>query len=566
MLFRKLDFLSPGVTFYYKGSLSHSSIFSGILSLILLVCLIIVGIYYSLDIIERKNPNSYYFQSYVEDAGIYYFNLTSLFHFINIMRMIGNSLYNETDFTYFNIIGHQSYINTYLNVDRVGIDKYDHWLYGKCNDKNNYELKDLITYNYFEQSACIKKYYNSTERKYYEIGDPKFSWPKIAHGTFNENNTIYGIYLQKCDNSLIKHILGNDYVCKNDTEIENYFNIPGTRVIYLYFVNTYMNVLDYYNPHKKFFFRVEAALVPDSYGVNYLNIKPTLVRSHYGLVLDKIRDDISYTYDRNDVSLVPREGHRLFMGYCFFLKNIIEYNERTYKRIQDIISSFGGVNQALTMAAVFINLLYNKFIVLSDTEKLLNCSIIVEKNIMKKIIKKEKEKEKEKEKKDKKEKKSEKEIKDITDKKRNNRHHMEIKHTETKKMLNETSKIIIEDNNSTMDNEFTRSTQNIIKNNEKNINTINNNLNNLKIDLNIKDTKTKNKHKGKINFLNYIFYKLNCKGKQKSFQIYEDFRIKLISEEHLIRNHLNVYNLLKITKKRKHISNSYHLKELMDLV
>ena len=38
---------------------------------------------------------------------------------------------------------------------------------------------------------------------------------------------------------------------------------------------------------------------------------------------------------------------------------------------------------------------------------------------------------------------------------------MEIKHTETKKMLNETSKIIIEDNNSTMDNEFTRSTQNI---------------------------------------------------------------------------------------------------------
>ena len=139
-----------------------------------------------------------------------------------------------------------------------------------------------------------------------------------------------------------------------------------------------MNVLDYYNPHKKFFFRVEAALVPDSYGVNYLNIKPTLVRSHYGLVLDKIRDDISYTYDRNDVSLVPREGHRLFMGYCFFLKNIIEYNERTYKRIQDIISSFGGVNQALTMAAVFINLLYNKFIVLSDTEKFLNCSIIVE--------------------------------------------------------------------------------------------------------------------------------------------------------------------------------------------
>ena len=133
-------------------------------------------------------------------------------------------------------------------------------------------------------------------------------------------------------------------------------------------------------------------------------------------------------------------------------------------------------------------------------------------------------------------------------------------------MLNETSKIIIEDNNNIIDNEYTKSTQNIIKNNDKNINSINNNLNNLKIDLNNKDTKTKNKHKGKISLLNYISYKLNCKGKHKSFQIYEDFRIKLISEEHLIRNHLNIYNLLKITKKKKHVSNSYHLKELIDLV
>ena len=43
------------------------------------------------------------------------------------------------------------------------------------------------------------------------------------------------------------------------------------------------------------------------------------------------------------------------MVYCFFLKNIQEYYERTYKRIQDVISSIGGINQAITIIAIYLN-------------------------------------------------------------------------------------------------------------------------------------------------------------------------------------------------------------------
>ena len=46
--------------------------------------------------------------------------------------------------------------------------------------------------------SSFNSYCFATAESFYEIGDPKFSWPKIAHGTFNEKNTIYGIYLQKC--------------------------------------------------------------------------------------------------------------------------------------------------------------------------------------------------------------------------------------------------------------------------------------------------------------------------------------------------------------------------------
>ena len=54
MFLRNFDYLSPGVTFYYKGNLAHTSIFSGIFSIIVFIGLIILAIYFSLDIIEKK--------------------------------------------------------------------------------------------------------------------------------------------------------------------------------------------------------------------------------------------------------------------------------------------------------------------------------------------------------------------------------------------------------------------------------------------------------------------------------------------------------------------------------
>ena len=55
--------------------------------------------------------------------------------------------------------------------------------------------------------------------------------------------------------------------------------------------------------------------------------------------------------------------------------------------------------------------------------------------------------------------------------------------------------------------------------------------------------------------------------KKDYFNIYKNFRIKIISEEHLVRNHLNIYNLLKVTEsKRLDRQNSYQLNDLISLV
>ncbi len=70
-----------------------------------------------------------------------------------------------------------------------------------------------------------------------------------------------------------------------------------------------------------------------------------------------------------------------------------------------------------------------------------------------------------------------------------------------------------------------------------------------------------------INFWNFIVYKLSFGNKNNSFQKYEIFRKKIISEEHMIKNHLNVYNLLRVNEKKKNFRrNSYQLNDLIKLI
>ena len=78
---------------------------------------------------------------------------------------------------------------------------------------------------------------------------------------------------------------------------------------------------------------------------------------------------------------------------------------------------------------------------------------------------------------------------------------------------------------------------------------------------------TKKMVEQKKNFCAFLLYKITCGKKFSYYNVYKDFRLKIISEEHLIKNHLNIYNLLKVTeRKRSYKRNSYQLKDLIKLV
>ncbi len=536
MFIKYLDYLSPPITFYYHSFLSHTSIISGILSIISFILIIILAIYFSLDLIQRKDPNSFYFNSFEEDAGIFQLNSYSLFHFISIATISEGYINGGIDFTNFRIVGYENYFENYLNLGNISF--FDHWLYGKCNNETDTKnISHLINYDFFENSACIKKYFSSEEQKYYDIDDEKFRWPEIAHGTMNENLKLYSIYLESCKEETVNLILGEEYHCKSDSEIDESFK--NLRIVNFYFINNYINVLNYDNPNIKFFLRIETGMYQDQYTLNHLNFNPAKIKTHNGLILDNVKEEVSFVYERNDVKVEKNNGNNIYMGYCFWLKNTMNFYERNYKRIQDIISSIGGIYQIISIIFVYINKLYNNYIILNDTKHLLNNSIHQEKNIHKKnrihnsvnnvnnIIN-------EKAKIENSELNKEKEYKKYNNKKREN----EQNKIRSNSYLNKTSKSGYSNCNLKLDN-----------------------------DLNDKDYKNNDKTKKDKNFFDFIKYILKCNKNDNYFYIYDNFRIKILSEEHLIRNHLNIYNLLKINdKKRNFRRNSYQLKDLIKLV
>ena len=219
----------------------------------------------------------------------------------------------------------------------------------------------------------------------------------------------------------------------------------------------------------------------------------------------------------------------------------MNYNERTYKRLQDIVSNIGGIYQAITIISIFINSLYNNYIILYDTESLLFSSINEEKNKIKKND-------------------NQKTIKELKNEENNNNNDFAKSFGKEKfnaeSPYNNNKKNKIENNNiSKCNTNCINSFQELNFKSKMQLNNFNNN--------NIENKKPK----GKKNLWNFFLFKLSCDKKDNCFKLYNDFRMKIISEEHLIKNHLNIYNILKVTeRKRNYRRNSYQLKDIIKLI
>ena len=558
MFFKDLDFLSPKISIYYKGSLSHSSLFSIILSIISSIIIITFSIYFSLDLIQRKNPDFYYLNRYVEDAGEFPLNSSSLFHFIS-MGSIAQHI-RGVDFRSFRIIGFSDY---HENMEDKNIKLIDHWIYGFCDENDSKGINDLIEVEEYKKSACIKKYYNSLKKEYYDAKNINFKWPILSHGNFNLNVKSYHIVIDKCNQETLELIFGKNYTCKNDSEMDIYFS--GNYGSRLYFIDEYIDVSNYKEPNKKFIYRIENTFSKEIYSANNLNFNPSMIKTHNGIIFDNIEEKLSYSFDRNDVLTYSTDSNNVYILYYFWLKNRLLIYERIYKRIQDIISIIGGIVGFVTSLSSFVNCFYHDYMILYDTKTLLFSSIEeCEKKIQKSInVKNNINKENV--------------ASDILISSNNQQNLQSTKSlTNVRKTIDKKKLSIINDNENENENENKNKNRN--KSNNKLKSYFNNNnstdyiisqktkndkinneyqstnkLNIIKGDENgrkgndsdIIDLNMKNSN---FNYLDYLYQKIKCGKAKKNIEIYNNFRAKILSEEYFVHNNLNIQLLLRINE------------------
>ena len=545
MLLNQVDLLTPPIGLFFRGKGSHSSIASGIFTLLAYLIIAYFAVRYSLEFIRKKKPTAYFVNRHIEDAGIYNFNSTSFFHYIYLRQKKDRELL-EFDFDLFRIIGFDSKsIEIFISSNPPNYEDFDHWIYGKCDiDTDTKDIKYLINIEEFSNAACLKKFYNQTTKTYYDINDTNFVAQKLLHGMTNENYNFYQIIVERCKEDNLRNLSGLG-TCKSKEEIENSIENYWINIKIL---DNYPDVLNYNHPFTNYFYSINNGLYKHSFTAIDINFNPALLKTNYGIVFDRSKTIYTYMVDsvlrvvnNEEIELIDDEGKKIYddnkeimtkssgfiSSFAFYLGNRMQHYERTYIKLQDLLSKIGGFGKTTFIICTTLNILICKFITILDTEDFLlslknnintnnddtMCNINKDTYENKKIFSNIK-----------------------------NPNIYENKYLDQQLQGNEISKIKQIDKINIKNNIN-------IKDEPK----LHNSESNKNIKSSIKDSYLQtevllNKPGGRCNFCwcQYIWYMICCGTSNKNITFYENVRKRILSEENIIISHYNLYKLISI--------------------
>lgn len=572
MFFKKLDMISPPITIFYKGNSTHPSVFSGILTLMVYFVAFYFGIRYGIEYLRHQNPQIYYYNRYIEDAGNFPVNSSQIFSFVQILDTASNTP-APIEFDSVRIIGLETTVDLY-KLDN-NLSQYNHWLYGRCNNSSDTEgISYLINFDYFTESACIRKYYNKDDKIYYNTNDEKFIFPNIIHGCSHPDRTFYGIVIEKCRNDSLKFLSDGQY-CNSKEHILKYIQKSS---INLQLIDNYADVLNYENPFTKYFYSISNGLFEESYTANHLNFNPATLITNDAIFFTNDKKSFAYIYQQNEKVTAKSDDSGIYVAFYYWMQNNMQYYERKYRNFQDALSDIGGLGSLILNLAYILNFLVSNFVILFDTEELLNeielskkfSKNTIQKNVYKNLV-------------------QDTVINDnlpnnIGNKNDNNKC-SPIRKANSNLTYNDFSNngsitnnlFLVCDNEKIRRNKIS-SHKNNKRASKKIVKFKNDSLkNNKTIDIYSIDQRQEisqekklrksisfrymvdltslNKRNSKINkpikrmkFLEYITFYFSCGKIHQRIKCYDEFRCRIISEENLILNYLNVCKLLKATK------------------
>ena len=348
MFFKKFDFLSSEITLFYHGKENHSSILSGILSILMAILVFFLIGYLSIDVIAKQHPTSFYFTKFIEEIDSYPLNSSALLHYVSLYNSNNREIGIDTKAIY--VIGVS--INDNVFTEDNDISKYSHWIYEYCDESVLGEFKESYTNaqkDNLTNSLCISKYFDAKNYKIINKDDNDFIYPTLVHGASQSNNFEYGIYFQRCQN----HTLINNNNCYTKSQQDVY--IKGITGYEIYFIDHSIDVEKYHHPIDYAIHRITSELNKDSYVLNHLNFHPVVVRTNDGLFFDNLKNTISFNFDYNEKITHANDDYKILGSFNFWMQNTIDTYDRAYKKVQDIAGGVDGIVEIVMIIAKLLN-------------------------------------------------------------------------------------------------------------------------------------------------------------------------------------------------------------------
>ncbi len=347
-MLKKLDFISPEITLFYRGRESHSSILSGILSIIVFLGILGITIYLSIDVIAKQHPTSFYFTKFIEEIDSYPLNSSAILHYVSLYNSNNREIGIDTKAIY--VIGVS--INDNVFTEDNDISKYSHWIYEYCDESDLGDFKETYTdaqKDNLTNSLCISKYFDVDKNIIINKDDNDFIYPTLVHGASQSNNFEYGIYFQRCQN----HTLINNNNCYTKSQQDVY--IKGITGYEIYFIDHSIDVEKYHHPIDYAIHRITSELNKDSYVLNHLNFHPVVVRTNDGLFFDNLKNTISFNFDYNEKITHANDDYKILGSFNFWMQNTIDTYDRAYKKVQDIAGGVDGIVEIVMIIAKLLN-------------------------------------------------------------------------------------------------------------------------------------------------------------------------------------------------------------------
>ena len=347
------DILSPKISFYYKGKLKHSSNYSGFLSILCIISILFLSLFFSEELLYRKNPTAFYYNRYSNTIHPIYYNTSGLFHLINIFSNSSDLELNRL----FSIVGLENFM---YEFNFSNLESFNHYIYDYCEENDivgiedsfNIILKDIKKY------FCIKQFYKKDEQKLYNLKKKEYNYPSSIYGNSHPNMSIYGVVVLKCRNS---SIINNNNCYSEDiinSELKNHF--IGYSIDFL----DHNIILENYKaPDIKIYHKITNLFnFGVGYTVHHLNFNPITLKTRDAFLFDneKIIHTHKFNYNEKLISLFTEEeypNYNILAAFYFWINNQEEIYVRTYKKIQDVLGSIIGVSKLILLICELINIL-----------------------------------------------------------------------------------------------------------------------------------------------------------------------------------------------------------------